>query len=119
MTFASENGAKVAVKTEKELIQELNTYSDKLLELLSSGLITEKQYDSYDQILEYIYIYYISYSKGEQIPYRKMTNDEYERIEQEALENGVNLLEQQCLENKNIRYNFDQIQELQNQVKNR
>ena len=115
MTFADENGARVAVKTEHQLEQELDTHSDKLSELLSSGAITEEQYDSFSQNLDYIYIYYISCSKGEQLPFRKMTDAQYERIEEKAQENGISFLEQLYQETQDIRYNFDEIQELQSQ----
>lgn len=74
MTLADENGARVAIKTEHQLEQELNTYSDKLSELLNSKFISEEQYDKFIQILDYIYGYYISISRGEQIPFRKLTN---------------------------------------------
>ena len=45
MTFADEYGPKVATKTEQQLDQELNAYSNKLSELLTSGAITEEQYN--------------------------------------------------------------------------
>lgn len=115
MTFADENGPRVATKTEQQLDQELNAYSDKLSELLSSGAITEEQYNSYDQNLDYIYSYYISCSKGEQVPFRKMTNAQYERIEQRAMENGVNFSEQLRQETEDLMYEHDEIQELQSQ----
>ena len=115
MTFADENGPKVASKTEQQLDQELNTNSDKLYELLSNGTITEEQYDKYEQNLNYIYDYYISRSKGEQIPFRKMTNAQYEKIEKRALENGVTFNEQLVQETTELIYDHEELQELQNQ----
>jgi len=113
MTFADENGAKVATKTEQQLEQELDTYSDKLSELLSSGTITDEQYEKYNQNLDYIYEYFISQSKGEQIPFRKMTNAQYEKIEQRALENGVDFNNQLVQETIDLKYNHEELQELQ------
>jgi hypothetical protein len=115
MTFADENGARIATKTEQQLDQELDSNSDKLAKLLSSGAITEEQYDNYNQNLDYIYGYYISQSRGDQIPFRKMTNAQYENIEQRALENGVDFNSQLVQETTDIRYEHDEIQELQNQ----
>ena len=113
MTFADENGLRVATKTEQQLDQELNAYSDKLSELLSVGAITEEQYDGYIQNLDYIYGYYMSRSRGDQIPFRKMTNAQYEKIQERALENGVDFHEQLIQETTDLRYEHDDIQELQ------
>lgn len=115
MIFADEYGPKVATKTVQQLDQELDAYSDKLSELLSSGTITEQQYDSYNQNLDYIYDYYMSCSKGDQIPFRKMTNAQYEQIEQRAIENGVSFNEQLIQETGDLKYDHDEIQELQSQ----
>ena len=114
MTFADENGPIVATKTEQQLEQELNVYSDKLSELLSSGSINDEQYDKYNQNLDYIYDYYISRSKGEQIPFRKMTNAQYEKIEQRALENGVDFHEQLVQETTDLMSQHEDLQESQN-----
>lgn len=113
MTFADENGLRVATKTEQQLDQELNAYSDKLSELLSVGAVTEEQYDGYIQNLDYIYGYYMSRSRGDQIPFRKMTNAQYEKIQERALENGVDFHEQSIQETTDLRYEHDDIQELQ------
>ncbi len=115
MTFADEYVPKVAIKTVQQLEQELNTYSDKLSELLSPGIITEQQYDIYNQNLDYIYDYYISCSKGEQIPFRRMSNEQYEQIEKRAIENGISLSEQLIQETRELKYDHDVIQELQSQ----
>lgn len=115
MIFADGYGPKVATKTVQQLDQELDAYSDKLSELLSSGTITEQQYDSYNQNLDYIYDYYMSCSKGDQIPFRKMTNAQYEQIEQRAIENGVSFNEQLIQETGDLKYDHDEIQELQSQ----
>lgn len=115
MTFADENGARVATKTEQQLDQELSAYSDKLSELLSSGSINEEQYDNFIQNLDYIYIYYMSRSRGEQVPFRKMTNSQYEKIEQRAEENGISFSEQMRQETEDLMYEHDEMQELQSQ----
>lgn len=115
MTFADERGPRVANKTEQQLEQELDAYSDKLSELLSTGTITDEQYDSYNQNLDYIYSYYMSRSKGEQVPFRKLTNAQYEQIEERALENGVDFSEQMRIENRDLMYDHEELQELQSQ----
>ncbi len=113
MTFADERGAKVATKTEQQLDQELNDYSDKLSELLTAGTISEEQYEKYEQNLDYIYNYYVSLSRGEQIPFRKMTNAQYEQIENRAYENGVDFSEQLVQETTNLMDDHEELQELQ------
>ncbi len=115
MTFADENGARVAVKTEQQLEQELAVYSVKLSELLSSKFISEEQYDNLNQNLDYIYEYYISRSRGEQLPFRKMTNNQYEKIKQDAQKNGISFSEQMYQVTQDLRYDFDEVQELQSQ----
>jgi|GEM_PF-2199356 hypothetical protein len=113
MTFADENGAYRATKTEQQIDQEFEGLDDKLSQLLSDGTITEQQYDGYSQNLDYIYWYYISRSKGEQVPFRKLTNAQYEQIEERALENGVDFSEQMRNENRDLMYDHEELQELQ------
>lgn len=113
MTFADENGAYRATKTEQQIDQEFEGFNDKLSQLLSDGTITEQQYDGYSQNLDYIYSYYISRSKGEQVPFRKLTNAQYEQIEERALENGVDFSEQMRNENRDLMYDHEELQELQ------
>lgn len=115
MTFNDENSTKVAVKTIAQLEQEFNIHSNKLSLLLSCGVISGEQYDEYNQLLEYIYTYYESYSKGELIPFRKMTNKQYEILIQQAEENGVSFEEELQLATEDIRYEFEKVQELQSQ----
>ena len=91
MAFGDENGVSYAMKTEQQLDQELNNYSDKLSQLLSSGVITEEQYGAYDLNLDIIYEYYISQSKGEQIQLKKRSDAEYESIEEQTYKSGNNL----------------------------
>lgn len=118
-TFADENGVVVATKSESDLEQELDSYSDKLSELLSTNKITEQQYNKCDRNLSYIYDYYISRSKGEQVPFRKMTNAQYEKIEQRAVENGISFDEQLRQETAELMQEHNEIQELQSQNKKR
>lgn len=115
MTFADENGPRIAIKTEQQLEEELSLSSDKLSELLSSGAISEEKYDNYIQNLDYIYDYYISRSKGEQIPFRKITNAQYEAIEQRAKENGISFNEQLLNETTVLMEDHEEIQESQRQ----
>lgn len=114
-TFADETGAYRATKTEQQIDQEFEGFNDKLSQLLSEGTITEQQYDGYSQNLDYIYSYYISRSKGEQVPFREMTNAQYEQVEERALENGVDFSEQMRNETEDLMYQHEELQELQNQ----
>jgi len=82
---------------------------------LNSGAITQEQYDGYVQNLDYIYEYYISRSRGDQIPFRKMTNAQYENLESRALENGVDFNEQLVQETTDLQYDHEELQELQSQ----
>ena len=118
-TFSDENVARTSVKGVEQLEKELSSHSDKLDNLLNSGVITREQYDNFNQSLDYIYSYYTSKSKGEQIPFRKLTDNEYEKIEYQAEENGITFSEQLLQINKDIKYDFEQVQELQNQSNHR
>lgn len=53
---------------------------------MNSDAITQEQYDGYVQNLYYIYEYYISRSRGDQIPFRKMTNAQYDHEELQELQ---------------------------------
>ena len=119
MIFADEYGAYRATKSEQQIEQEFEGFDDKLSQLLNDGTITEQQYDGYSQNLDYISSYYISRSKGEQVPFRKLTNAQYEQIEERAVENGISFSEQLLQENKDLLYEHNEIQELQNQGMNR
>lgn len=115
MAFGDENGVSYAMKTEQQLDQELNNYSDKLSQLLKSGVITEEQYDIYDLNLDIIYEYYISQSKGEQIPLKKRSDAEYESIEEQAYISG-NTLDREIDVIDAIRLDdHNELQELQSQ----
>ena len=113
MTFADENGAYRATKTEQQIDQEFESLDHKLLQLVTDETITEQQYDDYSQNLDYIYSYYISCSKGEQIPFRKITNAQYEEIEERALKNGVDFSEQMGNETQDLMYDHEEWQNLQ------
>lgn len=114
-TFGDETGLYRACKTEEELDQELNNYNNKLSELLSSRTITEEQYDTYSNDIFYIYSYYTSISRGEQIQFRKMTDAQYEQVENRAYENGVEFDEQLRKENEDLMYGHEELQKLQGQ----
>ena len=114
-TFADKNGAFKATKTTEQIDKDFDGFYDKLSQLLSDGTITEEQYDDYSQRLDYIYAYYISRSKGEQVPFRKMTNAQYEQVEERALENGVDFNEQMSNETKELMEEHEELQELQRQ----
>ena len=118
-SFAKENGIVVSVKEVKQLENELDSYSNELDNLFNSKSITREQYDNYTEALDYIYTYYISKSKGEQIPFRKISDSDYESIESKADENGITLSEQLSQINEDIKYDFDEVQELQSKGSHR
>jgi len=70
--IVSENAIYISVKDEYTLYEELDSNSDKLEQLLLNGQIGQEQYQIYNMALDYIYDYYISESRGEQIPFRKI-----------------------------------------------
>lgn len=115
MAFGDERGVSYAIKTEQQLDQELNAYSEKLSQLLSSGAITEEQYDSYDLSLDSIYEYYISQSKGEQIPLKKRSDAELEDIKEQAFLHDHTFDEEIELMNYDRQDEHEDLQELQSQ----
>lgn len=117
--IAGENGITFSVKGVDVLDKEINDYSDKLTELFGSGQITEEQYDSYNQTLDYIFDYYMSQSRGEQIPLRKLSDKEYENIESMANYNGISFDEQMSKLNEDMRFDFEDVQEAAQSMSNR
>lgn len=111
ITIVSENGGSVSVKDEATLWEELDNHTEKLSELVSSGQITQQQAQSYENALDSIYTYYVSQSKGEQIPFRKISDSEYEKIEEEAMYKGISPEEQLMEINQDLMYEFQEIQE--------
>lgn len=111
ITIASENGASVSVKDETTLWKELEEHTEKLSKLASSGQITQQQAQNYENALDSIYTYYVSQSKGEQIPFRKISDSEYKKIEEEAMYNGVSPEEQLIEVNQDLMYKFQETQE--------
>ena len=118
-TFADEKGVYAMPKTIEELDKEWDLYGDKLEELLRLGTINEEQYDNSLQCLDYIYGYYISCSKGEQIPFRKLNTEQYKRVEERAMDNGISFDEEFRNETNEIRERHDELMELQEQNKKR
>ena len=116
-TFADENGPKISYKTEKQLEQELDAYYTKLAELQSSGTISMDQFDNYNQSLDYIYSYFISQARGEQIPFRKLTNAQYEQIQKRAEENDVDFSKQMSDETRALMEENAELQKLQGSTK--
>lgn len=119
MTFADENGAYTVPKLEQQIEHEFEGFDDKLSQLLTDGTITKQQYDDYSQNLDYIFSYYISCSKGEQIPFRKLKNFEYGQILERAQENDISFSEQLFQENQDLMDEHNELQELQSQAKHR
>ena len=93
-SFVSENGVQVAYKPVATLEFELNSFNEKLDSLLSNNQISREQYDKCTLRLDYIYNYYISQAKGEQVPFRKMSDSQYLNSEKMAEENGITFDEQ-------------------------
>lgn len=115
MAFADQNGVAYAQKSAEQLEQELDTYSTRLSQLLSSKTITEEQYDEYMQNLNDIYNYYVSSSKGELLESRELSAHDYHQILNKAEENGVSFKEQFASENEKLALENEELQELQEQ----
>lgn len=111
ISVALENGGvMISVKDEATLWKEFEDNSEKIDELLSSGQITEEQATRYDTALNAIYTYYISQSKGEQIPFRKISDSEYEKIEEQAEYIGITPEEQLQKINQDLLFEFQEVQ---------
>ena len=79
---------------------------------MASGRITKEQYQNYDMALGYIYGYFVSQSKGEQIPLRKISDKEYEKIELLSVENHISPSEQLTEETQEMLEEFQEVQEI-------
>ena len=112
MTYESESRLQVAPKSEEILNEEWNSYAEKLTNLLASNKINQEQYNSYIQSLDYIYKYFLSISKGEQIPFRKLTTSEYINIDKMAEENLMTFDEQFDKINEDLKYDLEDVQEV-------
>ena len=104
-----------AYKTEEQLEEELNNNYTKLAKLLKSGAITDAQYESYVQNIDYIYDYYVSRSRGEQIPFRMRTNAQYEDLEKRAFQDDISPEELEKKENEELLNIRETLQDLQSQ----
>lgn len=87
-------------KSEKVLAKELDENLTTLSSALSSGQITSAQYDKYNDALGYIYDYYESQSRGEQVDFRKIADAEYEKFEEQEEVSGIPVEAQ--IKNENI-----------------
>ena len=77
-----------AVKTTEQLRKERQEYDDILSSLYSTKAINTEQYRKYSRALFYIYNYFESISRGEQVRFRKWTNADYAVMEQKAHKEG-------------------------------
>ncbi len=80
-----------AYKTETELESESSQNYDALAQALQDGKITEDQYDELSDSLDYIYSYYDSQSRGEQVLFTKISDEQYKSFEAEATESNIEL----------------------------
>lgn len=78
----------VAFKTEEQLREELTSSKKYLSELLAKGNIKPGVYNRLNKAVEAIYTYYISGAKGEQIPFRRYTNQYWNGLEEKAAVSG-------------------------------
>ena len=74
----------------EELEREAEEYSDGLASLHECGQLSDYQYDKLDASLTDMYTYYAALANGELIPFMvRFSDEEYENIEQDAMEQGV------------------------------
>lgn len=89
MTYADEREPRESVKSVEVLENERQAIYNKLSIQLSSGTITEEQYRYFLDQTDYIYNYYESISMAEQIPFRKISDIEIEKIQRMADEEKI------------------------------
>ena len=73
-----------AVKIPQELEEEGNWLSDKVSSLYQEGTLSQNRAEKVYSLVFYIYQYYDSISKGEQISFSKVSNTLYYQIERNA-----------------------------------
>ena len=89
MTYADKREPRESVKSVEVLENERQAIYNKLSIQLSSGTITEEQYRYFLDQTDYIYNYYESISMAEQIPFRKISDIEIEKIQRMADEEKI------------------------------
>ncbi len=73
-------------KTVEQVNADWDTCLDRLEELCDENEDVYMQYEKYEQELANIFTYFMSIAKGEQVPFRKMTNEEIKGISEENIE---------------------------------
>ena len=87
----------VTLKKESQLMIEYYNNIDILTDLFKSNKKNEK-------LLNYIHNYFLSISKGEQIPFREISDEEYKKIRERAEDNGISFAEQLLQETIHKKY---------------
>lgn len=127
-TYAFEDGdSVVTIKLEEQLKRELNSCNAKLSELAEQGKITDEQEENYYTLLSNIYDYYMSKSRGEQIPFRRYSNKEREEIIYNSLQtpsiwgpSGEDIFKDEFLQQTTrLQSEFNEMQDLQRGVSHR
>jgi hypothetical protein len=106
MTYADEREPRQSVKSVEVLENERQAIYNKLSIQLSSGTITEEQYRYFLDQTDYIYNYYESISMAEQIPFRKISDIEIEKIQRMADEEKISFDEALSQKNGEMKEDF-------------
>lgn len=84
MDFIMEDGGlERTVKDEDKLEKERQDCFDIITSLKDMGSLQETQSSQFLEQIDYIFNYFESMSRGEQIPYKKMSDQEYQKIKDE------------------------------------
>lgn len=117
--FLGRKNSRIPIKTEEQINLEFSIYADKLTRLFRIGALTEEQYDRYMLNLNYIYDYFISTSRGEMLPFKKVTNKQYDKIIDRSERSGLPIDIQLERDAKKYMLKYDEIQEFADQGRGR
>lgn len=99
-----------AVKIPQELAEEGDLLNTKLNSLYQEGTISQNRAEKIHTLLFYIYQYYDSISKGEQIPFSKLSNTQYHQIEHTAQLRHISFRSQMNCFLQEKRFQFEDLQ---------
>ena len=108
--YFSDYGVTKTVKTEAEINEEANIIYQQLSDLVENGTISQGKFERLKQSLYYIFNYYISVAKGEQLPYELITDEEYRVLALQARRRNTTFANELEKEKLRRRYLFEDAQ---------
>ena len=103
-------------KSEQTLDREFDGYQTTLSQALDDGKISEEIYESYSRDLGYIQDYFASQSRGEQVGFEKISNSDFEKLEEESDRMGMSINELIILKNEDKRESFIEHQQVSSEM---